>query len=572
MKLDKETLIKEHFWFLLSLLVPLVLISMILLGSTSTTIIAGQEKNVKDAKTKLESIPKSGPKNSQWMEKLEVRDKLADEQKSKIWKKAWEDQVSFMTWPENLSRELLDSLNKMYFGAEIPERIRSKYGDKEIYSPQFYQAIEVVQPKDPFGRVVVQTANAWETLIRIPVINIRPPTSEDIWLAQEDAWVQRGMLQIVRNANDMVAAFKKKATNLKPEGSGLDRQIFTNSDWMLDLTLTRVENKTTLKCRLTNLGNRRESLGIYFQVGFKGSTQNVVLIPEGEPLPPGKSVAWDRPLRPLEEGNPTAIETVKQLYDWRTVPIKRVDKIEIGYFSNRHATKELLMAAFSKPKEGEQKDASASGAIKSSGDSPGLPMAPGGDREVTGSGKSHNEGTTVNGLRKNRYIEVSEQVRRMPIGLVFIVDQEHIQDVLTAVANSPLRIQTTEVHWRRFHGDIKPHEEDKPMAEKGPGSSEGRVVSGAAGGLLPAPPAGGSVRPGGLPVPAPPAGGSIRPGGLPYVPGREAGSASSYIPEDQEWDLVELAIYGIASIYERFPPPAPPAESPSSGTPAKTGQ
>ena len=585
MKLDKETFIKEHFWFLLGLLVPLVLISLILLWATSSSIIAGQEKNVKDTKSKLQNIPNSQPKNTEWMKRLDERDNLADGQKKKIWEKAWNEQAGFMTWPEAFSKEFLDNnsfldvLNKMYFGSEIPYGIRSKYDLEGVYRPQVYQAIEVVQPRDEYGRIVVQSSVPWEALIRsVPGQRWKsaPPSPEDMWLAQEDLWVQRGMLQIVRDANDMVATFKKKATDLKPEGGAKDRQVFTNPDWMLDLTLTRVENKPTLKCRLTNIGNRRESLGVYFLVGFKRTaqdegTQHDLLVPEGEPLPPGKSMSFDRPLR-LQVGDPSVVVSVKQLFDWRTVPVKRIDRLELGWFSNRHANKELLLAAFSKPKEGEQKDAPTNPLPQREGGE-GLPAGPGGG----GVGRPLSEGVTVNGLQKNRYIEVSEQLRRMPIGMALIVDQAHIQDVLTAVVNSPLRIQTTEVHWRRFHQDIKPRDEDKPAgSEKSPprGGGEGvmapRMPAGPGGTPAPALPSGGGFRPSSG-MPERPGGLPERPGGMPFGPGRETG-ATSYVPDELEWDLVELAIYGIASIYERFPPPPPPAENTTGPVAGKTGQ
>jgi hypothetical protein len=70
---------------------------------------------------------------------------------------------------------------------------------------------------------------------------------------------------------------------------------------------------------------------------------------------------------------------------------------------------------------------------------------------------------TKNGLAKNRYVDVSDQVRRMPVGIAIVIDQEFIPDFLTVVANSKLRIQTTQVYWQRFHEDIKPKiAEEKP--------------------------------------------------------------------------------------------------------------
>ena len=44
----------------------------------------------------------------------------------------------------------------------------------------------------------------------------------------------------------------------------------------------------------------------------------------------------------------------------------------------------------------------------------------------------------------------------MPIGMVLIVDQAHVQDVLTSFARSRLRFQITQVEWKRYRGSIQP--------------------------------------------------------------------------------------------------------------------
>jgi hypothetical protein len=183
---------------------------------------------------------------------------------------------------------------------------------------------------------------------------------------------------------------------------------------------------------------------------------------------------------------------------------------------------------------------------------------------------------TPNGLVKNRYLDVRDQVRWMPIGMDLIVDQGNMQDVLTAVANSRLGIQTTQVSWSHVHG-IRP----STAEGGGEGGREGvgpRSPGGPGGDTAgpPSPPAGGygqgSPRPGaggpGMAGPPPGVGygqGSPRPGGgsggprQPFNPGDYAGfpglggsGASSSDPEDA--NLVELSIYGIAALYERFPP------------------
>ena len=62
--------------------------------------------------------------------------------------------------------------------------------------------------------------------------------------------------------------------------------------------------------------------------------------------------------------------------------------------------------------------------------------------------------TVVLDGNRERYIEVSKQVRRMPVALVLLVDQLFMQDALVAYANSPLRFQVTQSHWKRFRGTL----------------------------------------------------------------------------------------------------------------------
>ena len=74
---------------------------------------------------------------------------------------------------------------------------------------------------------------------------------------------------------------------------------------------------------------------------------------------------------------------------------------------------------------------------------------------------------------KKRYLVVNDQVRRMPVGIVLLVDQSNMEDVLMAFANSPLRFQITQVTWTRFRGSL-----GGGGSGGGPGSNNQIVSSG----------------------------------------------------------------------------------------------
>lgn len=184
-----------------------------------------------------------------------------------------------------------------------------------------------------------------------------------------------------------------------------------------------------------------------------------------------------------------------------------------------------------------------------------------------GMGLGMTGGVTVNGLRRDRYLQTTETSRALPVAMVLIVDQANIPDVLVAVADSRMRIQTTQVTFAHVRG-IQPYSYDPnqltgmdrpPMF--GPGGAPGGLPTGPAGALGggSAPSrgegGGGDMRLGGRGFGPPmPGGGRFQPPGS--FPGMGPGSQGAFSMTGQEDDpnLVELAIYGIATLYEKYPP------------------
>jgi hypothetical protein len=293
--------------------------------------------------------------------------------------------------------------------------------------------------------------------------------------------------------------------------------------------------------------------------------------------------------RPLE---------VYQVFSLTTSPIKEVEALEMYYNSHRTANLALVPA-----KQFASTDATAAPAAPTGPTSGGLggPAGSGGvgsggdQRGAGGPGGNANGNLTPNGLVKNRYIAVTDQVRHMPVALELVVDQSYVQDVLTAVANSRLRIQITQVQWQRAWDYKLPR--------------PGETVAGGPGMVGPAfPPGGGSMRPPasgggdmrpGMGSSRPPSSGGMgafpssggRGGAFPgsggAVPGRVTPPAggvmppgagldtpSAVAPEDSDPNLVHVAVYGIASLYERYPPKPPEqagatGEAPAAPAPAK---
>ena len=148
--------------------------------------------------------------------------------------------------------------------------------------------------------------------------------------------------------------------------------------------------------------------------------------------------------------------------------------------------------------------------------------------------------------------------------MLLVIDQAHLQDVLTAVTNSKLRVQTTQVEWQHFPrgASIKPpdleEKESRPEREKGRKTPAVRNVKPGAGG--------GAEEAGAMMMKMMGGAGAGRVRGGYNPAGGAAGETGS---EDLASNLVEVAIYGIASLYERPTKGEAAEEGGSSGTPAK---
>src|SRR5262249_12665897 len=147
-----------------------------------------------------------------------------------------------------------------YFGDDINEDRRSQYKLDHYYEKQAKEILNVVQPWDrKRGKGVVLLGS--NPLRPEPKFDRHAPPLEEIWLAKEDLWVQRELLQVVRNANDSVAGFKElPADKSKAAGPGEKRKQFRNPNWEIDLTLGKnKEGEPVLRGTLKNISHRKLS-------------------------------------------------------------------------------------------------------------------------------------------------------------------------------------------------------------------------------------------------------------------------------------------------------------------------
>ncbi len=114
---------------------------------------------------------------------------------------------------------------------------------------------------------------------------------------------------------------------------------------------------------------------------------------------------------------------------------------------------------------------------------------------------------TPNGLERRRYLHVSNAMRRLPFGIVVVADQAYMKNLLEEFGRSKLRFQITQSEWARFRGTLT---FAQPPVAKGPNA------------------------------PSPEVDGPANNREDPNAPG-----------------LIEASIYGVASLYEKYPADKP---------------
>lgn len=612
MNLDKEFLLKHRFWLMLAVTPILILVALGMLFTSVAGAVATQQETVEKAKKELQSI--KDPKNQVAIDALQAVDTKIADKKNEVWARAWKMQQGLVTWPVALAPKLKDK----YFGDPIHNFDRADYADTHYRTQLRADLYDIVNPYDAAKpeQTAVQFKGGiagWEQIIA-PIRNWpqKPPTDEDVWLAQEDIWIKRELLRVVKNANDLVGVFRgpkpaekdKPAPKLPAGEEIVDRKVFHNPYWELDLVLTRGgQNKHFLRGTLKNVGKKRHPLGIYFAVSLQRgyNVQPCYLMVDGDPLGVGDTVQVafqdeKRTLLNVDLYNPSGLYRVEQVFNWRSVPVKRIDVVQLAHSAHRVANRTLKQYPAFAPKVDPNAPADTMG-----GPGGGMMGGPGGGMmgssdtgggmggKGMGMGMGMGMGATnltTNGLLKNRYIEVTPAVRRIPVGLVVIADQNHIQEVLTAFANSKLRIQTTQVHWDRCYENIRPPEEASSVENVAGGSpgTGGMTGTGGMGGrglgssdTGDGPGAGRGMPGGGMGSRGMMGSG----GGYPGFGGMGSGMGSLVnMEEEDDMSLVEMALYGIASLYEKYPPKptateggTPPADGSTpaaGGTPAAT--
>lgn len=450
-------------------------------------------------------------------------------------------------------------------------------------------------------------------------------------------------------AGDKAAAVKKEKKIPRPAPVVVvppkdpNHRTFRNPHWEVELWIKTVNLKTTVAGKIKNIGDRRRPLGIYLKVLLqKGPDPSGVLLPVmHEALAVGESCDIPEFVINTAEVSYQGLYGVEEVLTWKTAPVKRIDALVLGYPSSRTAEKQLVGPTW--PWMEKPPDAGGAGGAGGAPAAPAAPAAPvddgggkkrnrrgddddptmnsgGGNAAAFSFGFGVNDGSrTRYGLRIKRYTDYNEQVRHMPIGMVVIADAEHLSELLSAFANSRLRVQITQTHWQVSREKIAPITENSSSPTPGIGPrptmpQPGTPLAGGRAGRRRGEddptaataeerggayfrPAGAGRAPttafsqqrlfvAGAPAPGGPgAGFGVRAGagnaaaedpgmklggGIPGIMPQIRGylQTGGFGEDEENLQIMEVAVYGIASLYQPFPPKPPkPADAAAGATP-----
>jgi len=149
----------------------------------------------------------------------------------------------------------------------------------------------------------------------------------------------------------------------------------------------------------------------------------------------------------IKTENPEGLFAIEQVLVEATVPIKRLDKIDLSQHGHRTVTKGLHprhgmeVKPVPKAKPAGNKPMGPEG-MKVPGQEEGINPRGGQEEGINPRGGQDKDGKKDT---TNRYSDATPQFRKMPVAMVLVVDQDSAHYLLTALEESKLRFQITQV-------------------------------------------------------------------------------------------------------------------------------
>ncbi|WP_193788995.1 hypothetical protein, partial [Zavarzinella formosa] len=340
-KIDQEFLKKHHFWVLHAVLaLGLALAWFGLLVSVPSSIAEQGDKN-NGEKKKLDAA-KAQPRAT--LELYNTRKKELFNLRGKRWQDMWEIQKNMYEWPSVLGDDQLAKTTNLKFGDDISNS-ELLQAFKTQYTKEYDALAKAVAP--------LQFNNGWQSVLRHVAQWRLTPESEEVWLALEDLWIQREIVQTIAKINEESAKFTP--VNPAEDPTKVRARSFRSRTWKADLEIAEVMGGYALKGKIRNITDRLQAFGANNELVLKvwlsddPNAKPFEFAIEGTSLDGGKEevIKYVEKKHKIFEGRVVGLYRVEQVFDARTLPVKRIDKMALGFTSARHSLAELEMTPFS---------------------------------------------------------------------------------------------------------------------------------------------------------------------------------------------------------------------------------
>jgi len=571
---NASPVVKHHFWILAGatpLFVGLAFLLMLILVGGS---LADASKQFEDTKKGLGANPQTNGEMKAMSDKVGT----LEENRKKLWNRSYEEQkeAKVFDWPRSQRAEFNElAKQNMKFGEKfiLAGRVTDPPVLREAFEKGYSRTAESIAPtRFASGSYLtaLRTVTDWGTK------QVEP---EPFWLALEDFWVQRGLLEPIARLNAEAATFED-VTPKDAKDADLKRNFRTRT-WELDLEVAQKGNKQVLQGQLRNRTPRLQALGVNKSMKVKvwlsdrrGSDESPDVLFEirGESVP-GKGLITCTP-QEINTVSVTKITRVVQVFDEATVPVRLVNTVELNMLDHRNKSTTLELpkhleadeaaAAETQTTPGPGGEGGLPGATPGMGGRPGMTGIsgpPGLEGEGGGRGGMYG-GATTRGKggsiqtallsNKKRYVKRTDDVRRMPVAVSVVIDNDYVNDLMVAYTNSTLHFQITQTQWARFKSTLPPiHGTTSGGAGSGPPTTPGAPGGGDDLPSAGATPGVGGGRPG---VPGFPGMGGPGLPGLSGGFGSMLSTSSGILPGEANTNLCEFVLFGIVSLYEKVPP------------------
>lgn len=288
-------------------------------------------------------------------------------------------------------------------------------------------------------------------------------STKDAWTFQENLWVMREMFKQLHTVNQEIATFQPKGIS----GGEEPTFYFENPYWRLEL---KPLPESKLGVTIKNLTDRRQKIPTLFKVklGKDKNDKNAKVIK----LPPFKSPAlaakgvvevvekdgkkYHRDTFPQVFEPPLVIDLSDQL---RGASPKTVLAVEQMLTWETAGVKRIDAVHLGTPSA--QSHRTVNRPLKSFFKEEKKEEAtdPGGKKPAPGAVVNKNLDevkVTENGMVLERYLDVTPQSRRLPVALVVVVDQDQVYRIQAALADCNFRFLTTQVVQNRCPDSMRP--------------------------------------------------------------------------------------------------------------------